>query len=64
VRAQIGGEAAEVLYAGSSPGLVDGVIQVNLRVPAAGQTGGAVPVLLYVGNSTSQSGLTLAIRTQ
>ena len=57
-------QPAEVLYAGSATGLVDGVIQVNLRVPAATQTGAAVPVLLHVGNSTSQSGLTLAIKTQ
>jgi uncharacterized protein (TIGR03437 family) len=39
------------------------VIQVNLRVPAASQTGAAVPVLLRVGNSTSQFGLTLAIQS-
>ncbi len=64
VTAQIGEEPAEVLYAGSATGLVDGVIQVNLRVPTATQTGAAVPVLLHVGNSTSQSGLTLAIKTQ
>jgi uncharacterized protein (TIGR03437 family) len=64
VRAQIGGQPAEVLYAGTAPGLVDGVIQVNLRVPAASQTGAAVPVVLHVGNSTSQTGLTLAIEIQ
>jgi uncharacterized protein (TIGR03437 family) len=62
VRAQIGGQTAEVVYAGSAPGLVDGVIQVTLRIPAATQTGAAIPLLLHVGNSTSQPGITLAIQ--
>jgi uncharacterized protein (TIGR03437 family) len=30
----IGGEEAEVLYAGSAPGLVAGAVQINVRVPA------------------------------
>jgi len=50
------------VYAGSAPGLVDGVIQVTLRIPAATQTGAAIPLLLHVGNSTSQPGITLAIQ--
>ena len=31
----IGGQRAEVLYAGSAPGLVAGVLQVNARVPTS-----------------------------
>jgi uncharacterized protein (TIGR03437 family) len=60
--AQIGGQATDVLFAGAAPGIVEGVIQVNLRVPQASQTGAAVPVLLKVGGSSSQSGITLAIQ--
>jgi uncharacterized protein (TIGR03437 family) len=30
--AQIGGAAAEVLYAGSAPGLVAGAMQINVRI--------------------------------
>jgi uncharacterized protein (TIGR03437 family) len=62
VVAQIGGQVADVLFAGAAPGIVEGVIQVNLRVPLASQTGAAVPVLLKVGGSSSQSGITLAIQ--
>jgi uncharacterized protein (TIGR03437 family) len=62
VSAQIGGQAADVVYAGGAPGMVEGVIQVNLRVPSDSQTGAAVPLSLTVGNSTSQPEVTLAIR--
>jgi uncharacterized protein (TIGR03437 family) len=64
VLAQIGGMAADVLYAGGSPGLVEGLIQVNLRVPAAAPAGDAVPLVLTVGKSTSQPNITLAIQPQ
>ena len=64
VQAQIGGQFADVLYAGGAPGIVEGVIQVNLRIPPASQTGAAVPLVLRVGNSTSQPGITLAIGSQ
>jgi uncharacterized protein (TIGR03437 family) len=62
VSVTIGGIAAEVLYAGGAPQLVAGVLQVNVRVPAAAPAGGAVPIQLTVGNASSQSGVTLALR--
>ena len=62
VHALVGGQPAEVQYAGAAPGIVEGVIQVNLLIPAASQTGAAVPLLLQVGDSTSQPGITLAIQ--
>ena len=64
VLAQIGGMAADVVYAGGSPGLVDGVIQVNLRIPAASPTGDSVALTLSAGSSTSQPNITLAIQQQ
>ena len=33
VTASIGGFASEVLFAGAAPGLIEGVVQINLRVP-------------------------------
>jgi uncharacterized protein (TIGR03437 family) len=63
VLAQVGGQPAEVQYAGGAPGVVEGVIQVNLRIPAASQTGAAVPLVLQVGDSISQPGITLAIQS-
>jgi uncharacterized protein (TIGR03437 family) len=61
VTAQIGGQAATVLYAGGSPGIVEGVIQVNLRVPRNSTPGAAIPLVLSIGGGASQTGLTLAI---
>jgi uncharacterized protein (TIGR03437 family) len=63
VNAMVGGQPAEVQYAGGAPGVVEGVIQVNLQIPATSQTGAAVPLMLQVGDSTSQPGITLAIQS-
>ena len=60
--ATIGGLNAPVLYAGGVPGLVAGVLQVNLQIPTGVQSGSAVPVQLTLGGHTSQTLVTLAIR--
>ncbi len=62
VQAQLGGQTASVLYAGGSPGIVAGVIQVNLLIPPGTPTGAAVPLVLRIGDSVSQAGITLAIQ--
>ncbi len=33
VMVKIGGVDAEVLYAGAAPGLISGLLQVNVRIP-------------------------------
>ena len=48
VRVRIGGVEADVLYAGSAPFLVSGVLQVNAKVPAGVTPGVAVPVEVIV----------------
>lgn len=62
VAVRIGGLPAEVLYAGGAHGLVAGVLQINVRIPAGVPAGSAVPVLLTVGNEVSPPGVTLAVR--
>ena len=62
VSVTIGGIEAEVLYAGAAPGLVAGVFQVNVRVPNSVTPGSAVPLQLRVGNATSRTDVTLAVR--
>jgi uncharacterized protein (TIGR03437 family) len=62
VKVQIAGENAEVIYAGTAPGEPAGILQVNVRIPADVARGTNVPVLITVGASTSQSGVTLAIK--
>jgi uncharacterized protein (TIGR03437 family) len=60
--ATIDGVNAPMLYAGGVPGLVAGVVQVNLQIPANVQPGSSVPVQLSLGGHTSQTSVTLAIR--
>ena len=62
VHLTIGGVEAEVLYAGSAPESVAGLLQVNARVPAIGNSGPAVPILLSIGQALSQSGATITIQ--
>jgi uncharacterized protein (TIGR03437 family) len=62
VTALIGGVSAQVLYAGGAPGLVAGLVQVNVRVPNNVTSGNAVPVLLRVGSLESPAGVTMAVR--
>lgn len=62
VSVRIGGAAAEVLYAGAAPGLVSGVLQVNVRVPWNIEPGDFVPVELTVGRASSLPAVTMAVR--
>ncbi len=61
VSATIGGMAAVVEYAGGAPGLVTGVMQVNLRVPTASASGN-LPVVVTVGTASSQTNVTVAVQ--
>jgi uncharacterized protein (TIGR03437 family) len=56
----IGGQAAQVLYAGSAIGAVQGVTQIQAVIPA-GLTG-AVPVVLTAGSAASQSNVTISVK--
>jgi uncharacterized protein (TIGR03437 family) len=56
----IGGQPADVLYAGSAPGLITGVLQVNVRVPVV--VSGTVPIVLTIGKASSQLGVTIAVQ--
>jgi uncharacterized protein (TIGR03437 family) len=62
VTATIGGVPATVAYAGSAPGDVYGIMQVNLTIPASAPSGANVPIVISVGNNQSQSGVTVAIQ--
>jgi len=61
VTVSIGGQSAEVLYAGSAGDEVVGVLQVNVRVPLGIAPGTAVPVTIMIGGS-SQAGVTMAVQ--
>ena len=54
---------ADIQYAGSAPGIIAGVMQINVRIsPTLNITGPAeVPVEISVGGAPSQSGVTVAV---
>jgi uncharacterized protein (TIGR03437 family) len=62
VSVEIGGIAAKVLYAGAAPGFVEGLLQVNCLVPKQIVSGDSVPVVLKIGTSGSQAGVTIAVK--
>ena len=55
VAVKIGGVDAQVSYAGESPGLVSGALQVNVQVPASAPIGNAVPMVLQIGGVPAQA---------
>ena len=61
VTATVGSQDAPVKYAGGAPGMVVGLMQVNIQIPAGIQTGNTVPVVLKVGNALSQGSVTVAV---
>jgi uncharacterized protein (TIGR03437 family) len=61
VSVSIAGADAEVLYAGAAPGMVAGILQIKVRVPAT-VSPGDLPVLLTIGNASSQPGITVSVQ--
>lgn len=61
VSVTIGGQPAVVDYAGSAPGLVAGVFQLNIRIPTEVAAGNQ-PVIVTVGGISSPAGVTVAVR--
>jgi len=56
VSVTVGGIPATVQYAGGAPGLVAGLMQVNVQIPNGVQPGDRVPVVLQVGDATTTPG--------
>jgi uncharacterized protein (TIGR03437 family) len=61
VSVYVQGRAAAVLYAGAAPGMVAGVMQVNIRLPADIPSDAKVTLLMRVGGWDSQPGVTMAV---
>ena len=62
VSVDIGGAPAEILYAGPSPGLVNGILQINVKIPGSATSGKAAPIVLRIGAGTSQAGITMNLK--
>jgi uncharacterized protein (TIGR03437 family) len=65
VSATVGGIPVAPAYAGASPGIVTGVLQVNLPIPLNAPSGPAVPLVITVGTGatavSTQAGITVAV---
>jgi uncharacterized protein (TIGR03437 family) len=65
-RVEINGQAAVTSYAGASAGSVAGLTQINAIVPPTAPTGASIPLVVYIGKSTtaraSQLSVTLAVQ--
>jgi uncharacterized protein (TIGR03118 family) len=62
VTVTIGGQNAQVIFDGSAPGLLAGVLQVEVVAPAAASAG-AQPVVLTIGSAnTSQQNATIVLK--
>lgn len=57
----IGGKAAQVIYAGSTPGQLSAILQVEAVVPSGAGTG-AVDVALTIGQANSQTSATVYLK--
>ncbi len=61
VSATIGGVPANVSFAGAAPGVVTGVYQLDIQVPA-GVSGSALPLAITIDGVTTPSGPTIAVQ--
>jgi len=57
----IGGQPATVSFYGEAPGLVSGVMQLNVQIPT-NVPSGSLPIWVSVGGNTSQNGVTVAVQ--
>jgi uncharacterized protein (TIGR03437 family) len=58
----IDAQPAELLYAGAAPGMVEGILQINARVPTTATSGAGIPIMFKVGNYSSPKTVTLSVR--
>jgi uncharacterized protein (TIGR03437 family) len=62
VAVQFGGVSASPVSASAAAGAIAGLTQVTAAIPASAASGAAVPVIVSVGGTPAQTGLTVAIR--
>jgi uncharacterized protein (TIGR03437 family) len=61
VSVQIGGQNANVTYAGAAPGFMPGLFQIDVQVPQNITPGNNVPVVVTIGSATTQSNVMMAV---
>jgi uncharacterized protein (TIGR03437 family) len=58
----INGQPASYTYAGEAPGLVAGVMQLNVQIPATAQSGVPNSITVSIGPNTSQNNVTVSVQ--
>jgi uncharacterized protein (TIGR03437 family) len=61
VTATVAGQPATVEYYSEAPGIVYGVMQVNVRIPANSPSG-AQPIVISVGSNSTQPNVTVSVQ--
>jgi uncharacterized protein (TIGR03437 family) len=61
VQVFIDNQPAEVIYSGAAPGLLQGIVQINARVPMTASKGD-VTITIQVGDAISPNTITLTLR--
>jgi uncharacterized protein (TIGR03437 family) len=61
VQVSIGGYEALYTYAGEAPGMVVGVMQLNVQIPSTAHSGN-LSITVSVGGNISQSGITVSVQ--
>jgi uncharacterized protein (TIGR03437 family) len=62
VTATIGNLPAQVVFCATVPGLLNGVLQVNLTVPSGVPLASPAELSVFIGGNATQPGVTLALR--
>jgi uncharacterized protein (TIGR03437 family) len=62
VTATIGGQPADISYAGEAPTLVSGVLQVNAKIPENISSGNQIVVVTIGNNTNQQQSITVAVQ--
>lgn len=63
VSVKVDGIPVTVQYAGSAPGQVAGLMQINVQIPSGVKPGGYVPVALQIGDRNSDTEVWIAVAT-
>jgi uncharacterized protein (TIGR03437 family) len=60
--ARVGGVATDIVYVGGAPDIVNGVFQMNVRIPLGAPTGTKIPIQITVGNISTTAVTTVAVQ--
>jgi uncharacterized protein (TIGR03437 family) len=61
IQVWIGGQQVNYTYAGEAPGMVAGVMQLNVQIPVDAPSG-ALSIQVSIGGNLSQSGITVVVQ--